>query len=467
LEDESLCIEIFDQTVQIFKETSLSWMSEVPWVTSFDISRLHDGVSHSRCNPQVGYVTIAAVPSSEGGSTVRVFNRNATTPLHKRVQPKETYLLVGGLGGLGRSIARHLVANGARHLAFISRSGCSSLESQHFLAELVHDQGVDARVYPVDACDLEALTTAIQSTIASEMPRICGVFHCAAVVKDAVFENMTFDRWVACFKPKAVASWNIVQAIESTDQDPFYVFLASSAGVIGTRGQANYAAGNVFLDALARSLRIKGRRAVSVDLGPILGAGMLTEDEAILDILRASGFYGIRHQDFLKVMKHAITMETFRDQPLPPQVVLGVGTGGLMAQNEPADPYWSRTALYSFLNIVDAPRPDLSASSLKGKNTDVKAQLMQCTDVTAATNIVCLGLANMLAKSMNMLPEEIDVMRPANAYGVDSLVAVGVRNWVLGHCNVHVSVFEVMSDMTILALAKSVVEKGQIGKTSL
>ena len=462
--DKSLSKEIIGQTVQLFKEISLGWMAESPWMASFDISRLHDGVSHAQCNPQVGYVTITATLSSEGGSPVRVFNQNATTPLHERVQSNETYLLVGGLGGLGRSIARLLVASGARHLAFISRSGCSSLESQQFLAELVNDQKVDARVYAVDACDKDALTTVIQSTIASEMPRICGVFQCAAVVKDAVFENMTFDRWAACFKPKAVASWNIVQAIEGTEQDPFYVFLASSAGVIGTRGQANYAAGNVFLDSLARSLRIKGRRAVSVDLGPILGAGMLTEDEAILDILRASGFYGIRHQDFLKVIKHAITMETFRGQPLPPQVVLGVGTGGLMAQNEPADPYWSRTSLYSFLNIVDAPKPDLSSSSQKGKSTDVKAQLMHCTDATAATNIVCLGLANMLAKSMNMLPEEIDVMRPANVYGVDSLVAVGVRNWVLGHCNVHVSVFEVMSDMTILTLAKSIVEKGQIGR---
>ncbi|KAK3191117.1 hypothetical protein K4F52_002703 [Lecanicillium sp. MT-2017a] len=274
---------------------------------------------------------------------------------------------------------------------------------------------------------------------------------------------MSFDDWATAFKPKVLGAWNTVQSMETLGHEPFYVFLASSAGVIGTRGQANYAAGNSFLDSLAKGLRVQGRAAVSLDLGPILGAGMLTEDESILDILRASGFYGIRHQDFLKVMKHAVTMETFRDQPLSPQVILGVGTGGLMAQNEPADPYWSRTALYSFLAIVDAPKPDLSAPSRKINATDVKSELINCSDVVTATNIVCTGLSNMLAKSMNMLPEEIDVMRPANVYGVDSLVAVGVRNWVLSNCKVQVSVFEVMSDMTILDLSRSIVEKGRIG----
>ncbi len=442
-------------------------MAEPTLATGFDISRLHDGVSHAQKNPQVGYVSITAVHHSEGGSPVRVFNRNATTLLPSCILPDETYLLVGGLGGLGRSIAQLLVTNGARHLAFISRSGCSSAEAQQFLQSLERNHGVNVRVYAVDACDMAALSAILQDTVASEMPRICGVFHCAAVLKDAVFDNMSFENWTTAFKPKATASWNTVQSIEALGYEPFYVFLASSAGVIGTRGQANHAAGNAFLDSLAKSLRIRGKRAISVDLGPILGAGMLTEDDSILDILRASGFYGIRHQDFLKVMKHAVTMETFRDQPLAPQIILGVGTGGLMAQNEPADPYWSRTALYSFLNIVDAPKPDLSAPSRRSSVTDVKSQLMHCTDIATAISIVCTGLSNMLAKSMNMLTEEIDVMRPANVYGVDSLVAVGVRSWVLGNCKVQVSVFEVMSDMTILDLSKSIVEKGQIGEGAI
>ena len=197
-------------------------------------------------------------------------------------------------------------------------------------------------------------------------------------------------------------------------------------------------------------------------MGPILGAGMLAEDEVILDILRASGFYGIRHDDFLTIVKHSITGETSRGIPLPSQVVLGVGTGGLMLQNQPADPYWSRTAMYSYLNIVDMPEPDLSAPT-RSICLGIKAKLMSCIDEESATGIVCSGLSSMLAKSMNMTAEEIDPCRPPSAYGVDSLVAVGVRNWVSGNCGVDVSVFEIMSELTVFELSMLVVRNGGFG----
>lgn len=291
---------------------------------------------------------------------VSVLTQSLTKPLHQSLRSDATYLLAGGLGGLGRSIAKLLVSNGVKHLAFLSRSGVASKQAAAFIEEL-KQEGADARVYRADICDETSLEDVIKRQVAVDMPPIRGVFQCAAVVKDAVFDNMTFSDWDAAFKPKTAGSWNLVRAI-SVEHDPFFVFLASSAGVIGNRGQANYAAGNFFEDALARHCRLQGRHAVAIDLGPVLGAGMLAEDEDILNILRASGFYGIRHEDFLKVVHHAITMETAPGTPMPAQVTLGVGTGGIIRQNQPADPYWSRTALYTYLNFVDMPAPDLSSA---------------------------------------------------------------------------------------------------------
>ncbi|OAA72144.1 Beta-ketoacyl synthase [Cordyceps fumosorosea ARSEF 2679] len=347
------------------------------------------------------------------------------------------------------------------NIAFLSRSGASSSTSTEFL-QWLSEQGVTAKAFSIDICDQAALEHLLKATVSATMPPIAGVFHCAAVIKDAVFDNMTYENWNAGFKPKALGADNLVKAVDAVADDPFYVFLASSAGVIGTRGQANYSAGNAFLDALAGNLRIRGKRATSLDLGPILGAGMLAEDEALLDILRASGFYGIRHADFLTVIKHAITGETFQGVPLPSQIVLGVGTGGLMLQNQPADPYWSRTAMYSYLNIVDVPEPNLDAPAAT-PSLGIKAELMSCGDAEAAASIVCGGLSSMLAKSMNMAAEEIDPSRTPSAYGVDSLVAVGVRNWVSGNCGVDVSVFEIMSDLTVLELSRLVVQTGKFG----
>jgi hypothetical protein len=272
---------------------------------------------------------------------------------------------------------------------------------------------------------------------------------------------MTFEDWKAAVSPKTQGSWDIVHAVQKNNPAAWFVFLSSSAGVIGNRGQANYAAGNSFQDGLARYLRYNGKHAVSIDLGPVLGAGMLANDDEILNILKASGFYGIRHEDFLTVVEHAITGQITNDCPMPHQVALGIGTGGLILQNKPADPYWSRTALYSYLNMVDMPPPDLSAVSSSKK--DMKAMLASCEDVDSAGEIVRAGLLQMLAKSMNMLPEELDAGKPPNAYGVDSLVAVGVRNWVFSSVGVDVSVFEVLSDATVSELAHTIAVKGGFG----
>jgi hypothetical protein len=183
-----------------------------------------------------------------------------------------------------------------------------------------------------------------------------------------------------------------------------------------------------------------------------------------MDMLRASGFYGIRHEDFLTVIKYAITMNIAPGVPMPPQVVLGVGTGGLMRQNQPADPYWARTALYSYLNLVDMPPPDLSALGRNTTNVDIKTKLACCIDPADATEIVCTGLMHMLAKATNILFEEMDPHKPPSAYGVDSLVAVGVRNWVLNNFSVEISVFEVLSGKAVADLATLIVEKGGFGE---
>lgn len=83
---------------------------------------------------------------------------------------------------------------------------------------------------------------------------------------------MTYDDWTTAIAPKIQGSWNL-HTLLPQDMD-FFVFLSSSAGVIGARGQSNYAAGNGFQDALAHHRRSKRMAAVSLDLGPVLGAGV-------------------------------------------------------------------------------------------------------------------------------------------------------------------------------------------------
>ncbi|KAJ4315585.1 hypothetical protein N0V84_008295 [Fusarium piperis] len=457
--DADYVSELLDELIKFAEDDEEKFAISKDLFKCVELPNIEEAFKLVEKSPYLGLVTVTG--SLKANPRVSVLAPKRTRALCQALSSKSTYLLAGGLGGLGRSICELLVRNGARHFAFLSRSGASSEVSRLFIENLIK-RGIDAQVYQVDICDSKSLEKVIEQDVLLDMPPIKGVFQCAAVIKDAVFENMTFEDWNAAFKPKTIGSDNLVRIISAHADDPFFIFLASSAGVIGNRGQANYAAGNCFEDALAHSYRSETKHAVSIDLGPVLGAGMLANDDEILDMLRASGFYGIRHQDFLTMITRAITMDVAPGIAMPPQVIMGIGTGGLIRQNQPADPYWTRTAMYGYLNLVDMPPPDLTVVDGSEK-VDMRCLLSCCADTDAAAQIVTTGLSHMLAKAMNMLPEEIDTGKPPNVYGVDSLVAVGVRNWVVTNCGVEVSVFEVLSDKTVAELGAEVALRGGFG----
>ncbi|KAI1100999.1 ketoacyl-synt-domain-containing protein [Jackrogersella minutella] len=378
-------------------------------------------------------------------------------PTREYLEANATYVLSGGLGGLGVEIAKLLASHGVEHIAFLSRSGART-ELANSCLEFLSNRGIEARVFKVDICDREALEE-VYTDIRYSMPPVRGVFQCAAVLRDSVFENMTFEDWQLATKPKTLGSWNLHQVLGNGLD--FFVFLSSSAGVIGNRGQANYTAGNAFQDTLARHIiteSLGATNAVSIDLGPILEAGMLAEDPQLLDILKASGFFGIRLQDFKRIVECAISGFMPDGQEMPAQVITGVGTGGLIRQNKPADPYWTRTALFTHLNKVDMPA-GWGASDEPEAQNDMQQMLSDAADAEEAEIIICKGLQEMLSKSMNMDSADVDVSRPPSAYGVDSLVAVGVRNWVSRECEADVSIFEVLSDMSISKLSAMIAER--------
>lgn len=376
-----------------------------------------------------------------------------------------TYVLAGQ-GGLSMHIAKMLAANGVTNIALLSRSGTRSEASQTAIAYLQR-RGVNARVVQVDICDRDALERAA-AEIRETMPPVRGVFQCAAALRDAVFDNMTHADWQAAARPKTVGSWNLYEVFPR-DMD-FLVFLSSSAGVIGNRGQANYAAGNAFQDALARHISGRGAvRSVSIDLGPVLGAGMLAEDTRTLDRLKATGFLGIRLQDFSRVVERAVAGYAEGDEALPPQIVVGVGTGGLLRQNQPADPFWARKALFAHLNRVDLPPgadDDIDADgdgSGPSSSSSFRARLSQAADAEEARAVVAAGLREVVARGIGMRPDEVDEAKAPNEYGVDSLVATSLRGWVFTECGVSFSVFEAVSDTSIAELSASIVEKGGLG----
>lgn len=180
-----------------------------------------------------------------------------------------TYLITGGLGGLGLEVARWLASLGAGNLALVSR-GEPGAETAKTLQQL--EQGkVRVRVFQADVSQLDELSRVIAS-IESTMPPLKGVFHLAGVLDDALLGDQDWQRFRAGGIAKIEGAWNLHQLTETAALE-FFVLFSSMAALVTMPGQGNYAAANSFLDALAHYRRSLGKPALSVNWGPWSNVG--------------------------------------------------------------------------------------------------------------------------------------------------------------------------------------------------
>jgi acyl transferase domain-containing protein len=182
-----------------------------------------------------------------------------------------TYLVTGGLGSLGLAIAKALVAEGARSLVLLGRSGASSGEAQQAI-EALEETGAAIKVVAIDVRDREELARLLKE-IKAAMPPLRGVIHAAGAPDYGPIKRLTLAALDAALGPKMEGALAVRQAVEGTPLD-FFACLSSMVASWGAVNQGAYAAANHFLDMLA--FHDAGRRAVTISLGPLRG-GMLPE----------------------------------------------------------------------------------------------------------------------------------------------------------------------------------------------
>ncbi|WP_143086414.1 type I polyketide synthase [Amycolatopsis saalfeldensis] len=230
---------------------------------------------------------VAAVTAGQPQAAVRddrVFVpriARVTTSSHPlRLDPDGAVVITGGTGALGSLTARHLVReHGARHLVLISRSGGDASSVEELTAELGR-LGAEVTVARCDAADFDALGELV-AAITADRP-LTAVVHAAGVLDDAVLMTLTPRQIDAVLRPKVDAAWNLHRLTREMDLSAFVLF-SSVAGVIGTAGQANYAAANAFLDALAYHRRARGLVATSIAWGAWAGTGGMADRLSVAD----------------------------------------------------------------------------------------------------------------------------------------------------------------------------------------
>src|SRR5204862_2742460 len=186
----SLMAEIMDGTFELLRSGVLN---AVKPLTAYPSSEIEDAFRLMQTGQHTGKIVI-----SYSDTDVVPIATYLSHPL--RLAADVTCLLVGCLGGLGRSLTKFLVKHGARNLAFISRSGASSTRQKALISDLQQD-GVNVRIYLCDVADENQLRSKL-SQIAAEMPKICGVVSGAMVLRDSIFQNMSHLQWTEPLRHK-------------------------------------------------------------------------------------------------------------------------------------------------------------------------------------------------------------------------------------------------------------------------
>ncbi|MFJ8810372.1 type I polyketide synthase, partial [Streptomyces sp. NPDC102490] len=225
-----------------------------------------------------------------------------TAPALPTKQPLERSALVtGGTGALGAEAARWLVRRGARHLVLAGRRGPAAPGAAELAAELT-EQGATVSVVACDVGDRAQLADLL-ATWPAEHP-LTTVVHTAGVLDDGVIDRLTPERFERVFRPKVAAAWHLHELTQDRDLVDFILF-SSFVGTVGPAGQANYAAANSSLDALAAHRRALGLTGTSIAWGLWQGPGIADHD-GVEDRLAARGLRAMDPRDAVRAMDQVV-----------------------------------------------------------------------------------------------------------------------------------------------------------------
>lgn len=357
-------------------------------------------------------------------------------------------MIVGGTGGLGHSVVKWMVRHGARNILLVSRSGGDPENTNKLVRACQHEANILVRKCNVTfASEVQALVLECART----MPPICGVINAAMVLQDKMFEDLTYDEYRSVIRPKVDGTWNFHNSLTAINAKlDYFVMLSSASGILGSRGQAAYAAANTFLDAFAAFRVAQGLPAVALDLTAVTGVGYLAENKhRQAEVAKNFGNETVSEEEVLGLLAIAMSGKC------PPHCLTGLK---LTIDESGTLPYYAADARFT-----DLKARAIAASEALGTTTQkaesYKAAFQSASTEADACEVAVRGLQQKMAEVLSMAPADIDVTRSMSSYGLDSLSAIEIRNWITRELGAKLQILELLTVECVRELATLVVKR--------
>ena len=354
-----------------------------------------------------------------------------------------TYLITGGLGGLGLLVARWMVSKGAKNLVLVGRRSADEAAREK-LTEL-EMAGAKVLVEEADVSDLTAMTRVLRNIEKSKLP-LAGIIHSAGMLSDGVLLNQTWSSFEQVMAPKVLGAWHLHQLTHKQPLD-FFVLFSSAASLLGSPGQGNHAAANAFLDGLAHYRRAMGLSGLSLHWGAVSQVGEAAERGADVKAHKV-GMGMISPDQFLESLE-LLMSGTARTEGTLSDVEIGIVPIQWPAWQE-------RAANWSFLSeLVRETESQEEAKLTRIKRHDL-LQRLESLSKGDRQKILITYLQTEVAQVLGMTASQIDVQQHLNTMGLDSLMSLELRNRIQTDLAVDVPIVKFIEAISIVGLATEV-----------
>ncbi|PRP97907.1 Phthiocerol synthesis polyketide synthase type I PpsC [Enhygromyxa salina] len=317
-----------------------------------------------------------------------------------------SYLISGGLGGLGLALARWMADQGAGHLVLLGRRGVTRDEQREAIAA-IEAAGTRVSVAPVDVADRPALAKII-AELPAELP-LRGIVHAAGLLDDAMLVHQDVESFERVMAPKVAGAWNLHLLSAELELD-FFVLYSSAASLLGSPGQANYVAANAFLDALAHHRLGRGLPALSLGWGVFSEVGLAAAADIRGARMSGRGITELSPAQGVELFGRLVSSSLTQVAPCPFDVHQWVE-------------FYPEAASWPYLEQLLAE----DARSGGEADSELLAQLEAASP--AARHKLLLNLVlDELARVIRMDTAQLDPATPFAELGVDSLMGIELRN---------------------------------------